>query len=108
MSMPRSNNIEVLVTKYLEDILLVHFSAKWSGSAFLMGNILDDLSSHFENKVKLLELDVDQEIELAQKLKVIEIPTILLFNKGKLEGVYRGILSKQRLKAEIDKVISSN
>ena len=101
-------DLEDLGNKYWEDTIIVHLLAEWSGTAYLMKNILKDVLSNYKNQVKLIEIDIDQDPQLANELSITVIPTLLLIHKSKLVQIYSGILSKQRLKAEIDLIILSN
>lgn len=91
-----------------KELMIIHFSARWSGSAFLMQNVLVDLIPNYPEQVGLLEIDIETEQELVQSLSIGEIPTLWVFNthNDTLEAIYTGILSKQRLKQELNSILS--
>lgn len=66
-----------------EKPVLVDFYAEWCGPCKIAGPILDKLADEFNQKVKIVKLDVDQEADLAQKYQVMSIPTVLVFKNGK-------------------------
>lgn len=88
-----------------ETILLVHFQAEWSGTAFLMRNILKNLKVDFPGKIQILDLDVTEEPGLVEELSIVTIPTIVLIQGRQIQNVFRGILSKQILEEEIRGII---
>jgi len=77
--------------------VLVDFWATWCGPCKMQAPIIDELAEE-EPSVKFAKLDVDQNIQLAQKYRVMSIPTLLLFKGGELVGSAIGLQSKERVK----------
>ncbi len=64
--------------------VLVDFWAAWCGPCRFVSPIIDKLAEKHNGKVKVVKVDVDENQELAMKFGIMSIPTILLFNKGKV------------------------
>jgi thioredoxin 1 len=64
-----------------------------------MASILEQTEPDFAGKVKIGKLDVGQNMELGQALKVTTLPTLLLYKDGKLIGQKTGIVTKPNLTA---------
>ena len=61
---------------------LVDFYATWCGPCQTMHPILDGLKKHFGEKIRILKIDVDKNQEIAEKLKIRGVPTLILFKSG--------------------------
>lgn len=103
-----STKLKSIIDQHEKGLIVIHFWAKWSGSAFLMDNILKDLIPNYHGKVGFQEIDVEKDQELVQSLSIAEIPTLVFFNSynNTLEGIYTGIFSKHRLKSELDAILT--
>lgn len=60
-----------------KQITLVAFKAPWCGPCRAMEPVLNNISKSFSN-VSFIEVNVDEDTELAVEYKVRQIPTLLL------------------------------
>ncbi len=74
--------------------ILVDFFATWCGPCKAIAPIIDELST--EGK-KVYKVDVDQSPELASDYGVMSIPTIKVFQDGKIVKEANGMQSKEAL-----------
>ena len=93
-----SQNFEEEVLKSEKPILL-DFWATWCGPCMRQGPIVEALAEEGYNVGKI---DVDQEMGLAQKFKVMSIPTPLIFKGGQEVHRLVGLTSKEDLKKLLD------
>ena len=81
--------------------VLVDFYADWCGPCHAIAPTLEALSSEFEGKVKFVKVDVDASQEVASRYEIMSIPTIMLFENGKVEdsivGAYPANVYKQHI-----------
>ncbi len=81
--------------------VLVDFYADWCGPCHAIAPTIEALSSEFEGKVKFVKVDVDASQEVASRYEIMSIPTIMLFEKGKVEdsivGAYPATVYKQHI-----------
>lgn len=87
-----------------EKITIIEFGATWCGPCKLLKPILDKISAEYQDKgVKIVNLDVDDNSEVSNKLMVNEIPLLLIYKEGKLVEQIVGFNPEAILKSIIDK-----
>jgi len=84
---------------------LVDFWAPWCGPCRAVGPIVEDLAKEFTGRLKVMKLDVDENPQVAMKLKITGIPTVLLFKNGQIVDQAVGALPKRLFVDMIEKHI---
>ncbi|HND54349.1 MAG TPA: thioredoxin, partial [Pirellulaceae bacterium] len=85
--------------------VLVDFWAPWCGPCRSQAPILEKLASEMDGRVRIVKLNVDEpgNSTLAQKHGIKAIPTLLLFQDGKVVGRFVGLQQKETLAAALNK-----
>jgi thioredoxin 1 len=77
--------------------VMVDFTAVWCGPCKMLEPVVTQLAAEWQGKVKVVKLDVDDHPEIAMKYQVMGVPTLILFDQGKLRARVTGYQSKERL-----------
>lgn len=88
-----------------EILVLVDFYADWCGPCKMMAPIVESLAESFEGKVKIGKLNIDDEMEIAQKYRVMSIPTFIFFKDGQVVETSMGAMSKEELEEKLKKLL---
>jgi thioredoxin 1 len=89
-----------------ETPVLVDFHAAWCGPCRAMLPVLDDLEEEFGERVRIVKIDVDENTDLAVRMKVMGVPTFMLFRNGHELWRQPGVLTKESLKMIIETAAS--
>lgn len=79
-----------------EKTVLLDFWATWCGPCRRQGPIVEALG---EEGFAVGKVDVDAQPELAQRFRIMSIPTLIVFKDGKEYKKMIGLTSKEELKA---------
>jgi len=85
--------------------VVVLFFTEWSGSAFIIAQMLHELEKQYANTVKFVLVNSDESPELCQTFGIRKIPTILFFREGEVVNQLQGTHSRSRIKEIINAVI---
>ena len=86
--------------------VLVDFFATWCGPCKMLAPTLDELSSEYEGRAKVLKLDVDENGEIAKnKYNVRSVPTLLFFKGGQVADTVVGLAGKADLADKINALL---
>ena len=89
------------------DIAVVHLDAEWDGYRLAIERKINEiLAQHPPTDVAFAYVDVDEQLELARSLKVINVPTLVYFRHGRVVGSVIG--QGQDISANIARVRSGD
>ncbi|MFH1282439.1 MAG: thioredoxin [bacterium] len=78
--------------------VLVDFYADWCPPCRMQKPIIEELAEELEGKVIIANVNVDNNQDLAAQYQVRSIPTLIIYNDGKLEKKLMGYHEKEQLR----------
>ena len=75
---------------------IIDFYASWCGPCKMMAPIVEALSEELSD-VKVCHINIDENIDIAQKYRVMSIPTFIAFKGGEENGRQIGAIPKTAL-----------
>jgi len=105
-----SKRIRVLGNKNYKTVLrsgivLVDFWAPWCGPCKMVAPVLNDIAET-EDRIIVAKVNVDQQQPLAQKFKIRNIPTLIMFRDGVEVRRFVGVKTKKFLLKEVEAVLA--
>ncbi len=79
-------------------LVLVDFWAEWCGPCKMFIPVIEEIALEFEGQVKVGKLNVDENQDIPASLKIISIPTVILFKDGKEVERSIGFKTKEELR----------
>lgn len=65
--------------------VLLDFYTEWNEDSVSMHPILRDVAAAVGDKGKVIKIDVDKNNELAEALRIKQLPTLMIYKKGEMK-----------------------
>ncbi|MGN6808403.1 MAG: thioredoxin, partial [Trinickia sp.] len=85
--------------------VLVDFWAPWCGPCKTLGPLLEKLEQDYAGKWRLVQVNVDENPQLAAHFQVRSIPHVVAFADGQPVDQFIGVLPESQLRAFLDRLV---
>ncbi|MBN2020304.1 MAG: thioredoxin [Sedimentisphaerales bacterium] len=85
--------------------VLVDFYATWCRPCRKQSPIIEQVAQDYEGKARVCKLDVDVGVKSADRFNVSSIPTIILFDRGKVKKRWRGTTDRAAICLAMNKLL---
>ena len=97
------NTVDVSDATFSTDVLqsdktvLVDFWAEWCGPCKMVAPVLDEIDGENKDTLTVAKLDIDRNPDAMRKYKIMDLPTLMVFQKGEVVKEIRGAKPKAAL-----------
>lgn len=86
--------------------VLVDFWAPWCGPCKAIGPVLQEIADERGDQIKIVKVNIDENQQMAMKLNVMSIPTMVIFKDGQPVDKIVGAHPKANIVAKIDQQVA--
>ncbi len=82
--------------------VLIDFFATWCGPCRMLSPIIEEVSDEANGKYRVVQVDVDEQPELASRYHITVIPTLVVVKGGKTVNQSTGYIPKEKVLQLLD------
>lgn len=86
--------------------VLVDFWAPWCAPCRAVAPIVEKVAERYQGKVKVVKVNLDEAIELAQRFGIQSIPALFLFKNGEVLARLIGVQPEEALASVIESALA--
>ena len=106
LSKPTDRIIGVCSQEYAELLntdkkVLIDFYAEWCAPCKKMTPFLLKMQKELADKVTIIRLNADENPTLVKEMKILELPTLLLYENKEIKWKHSGFISEEDLKKQL-------
>lgn len=87
--------------------VLLDLGGAWSEASKRLDPIIEELSVEYEGKVKVARLEMGENEEVVERLRLDAIPTLLFYKNGKAREMMIGVRPKTDLRNAVESLLRS-
>ena len=87
--------------------VLVDFFAEWCGPCKTMKPVLEQLKGRMTDSVRVVKVDIDRSPAAAAQFQIQSVPTLILFQKGRILWRHSGTESAVQLEQIIHQKLTN-
>ena len=112
---PTADIIDITPQNFMSEVIetsrnkgvIVQFWAPWCGPCKQLGPLLEKVVAAAKGKVKMVRINIDENQQIAQQMRVQSVPTVYGFFNGQPVDGFAGAQPESTLKQFIDKLVAA-
>ncbi len=88
-----------------EQPVLIDFWAEWCAPCRQLAPVVKQLADEYGDRLRVAKVDADANTEIAAKLQIRALPTLLLFKDGEVKASLIGNQPKAKIQEQIEAVL---
>jgi thioredoxin 1 len=85
--------------------VLVDFYATWCAPCRMLEPIMDQLAGELAGRAQIVKVDVDKVGSLAERYRIMGVPTVMVFDQGRPVQTFVGVRSKAEYLAAVNQAV---
>ena len=98
-----AGHVEINAANFEEEVLgssvpvLIDFWASWCAPCRMIAPLIDQLADEYSGRIKIVKVNVDEEQDLASRHGIVSIPTLVVYQGGKIVNQIAGAMPKHEI-----------
>lgn len=85
-----------------EDLVVVDFFATWCNPCKMLAPVVERMSETYQD-VHFYKVDIDEEPDLADRFRIMSVPTLLYMKRGQIISKSSGLVSPAEIEDALKK-----
>ena len=85
--------------------VLIDFFADWCSPCHAMTPVIKEIKTNYGEKLKVIKIDIDKNVKVADKFQVKGVPTFIVYKKGEIVWRKAGIIEKGNFIDQLDSIM---
>ena len=86
-----------------KEILMVDFWAEWCRPCHMLAPTVAEIAQDYTGRLKVVKMNVDENVNAAGKFNIRGIPTLLIFKGGQVADQIVGAVPKEQIAKVVDR-----